>query len=264
MRTSNLSAATILVPVDFDEASRRAVSTAVEFARLFGGRVVILHVIPPTSFPEGARLLPVDAADPIDLGEYVSARAKRLLDEHFASVLIRGAEVRKEARTGHVVDTVLRAIAECDAKLVVVGTHGRGGVSRLVLGSVAEGVLRRSPVPVLVLRESANSESVREHDRAFVGAAVMSGAVAGAATGALAGPAGAVAGGAIGTIVGAIAGSVMEREEARSDAHDHELDDVIGVTRGTLGTPRETKRPGKQVLAEDAAEDAGREAEARG
>jgi nucleotide-binding universal stress UspA family protein len=254
MRTPKLSAATILVPVDFDEASRRAVSTAVEFARLFGGRVVILHVIPPTSFPEGTRLLPVDAVDPIDLGEYVSNRAKRLLNEYFASVLIAGVEVRKEARAGRVVDTVLRAVGESDAKLVVVGTHGRTGVSRLVLGSVAEGVLRRSPVPVLILRELDGSQSTREHDRAYVGAAAMSGAVAGVATGALAGPAGAIAGGAIGTVIGAIAGAVMKREDARADAHDHELDDVIGVTRGTLGTPPETKRPSKEVLAEAVAE----------
>ena len=73
----------------------------------------------------------------------------------------------------------------------------------------------------------------------------------GAAVGALAGPAGAVAGGAIGTVVGAIAGGVMDREDTRADARDRELDDAIGVTRGTLGTPEETKRPSTEVLAED-------------
>src|SRR5262249_5566179 len=161
-------------------------------------------------------------------GEYVSARARNLLEEHFASVMMAGVEVRMEARTGHVVETVLRAIAECDAKLVVVGTHGRSGADRLVLGSVAEGVLRRSPVPVLILRESRASapevaQGPREHERAVVGTALATGAVAGAATGALAGPAGAVAGGVIGSVVGAIAGAVMEREDARADARDREL-----------------------------------------
>jgi nucleotide-binding universal stress UspA family protein len=153
MIQSPLSSSTILVPVDFDDASRRAVSTAVELARTFGSRVVILHVIPPTSFPEGTRVLPVEAADPVDLAEYVSQRARRLLDEHFASVLIGGAFVRKEARTGHPVETILRAIDESEAKLVVVGTHGRTGAARVVLGSVAENVVRRSPVPVMVVRE---------------------------------------------------------------------------------------------------------------
>jgi universal stress protein A len=156
---SRLSDATILVPVDFDDASRRAVSTAVELARIFGSSVVLLHVIPPTSFPEGTRVLPVEAADPVDLEEYVSKRARHLLDEHFASVLLGGAFVRKEARSGHPVETILRAIDECEAKLVVVGTHGRSGPARLLLGSVAENVLRRSPVPVMVVREIKRPDS---------------------------------------------------------------------------------------------------------
>ncbi len=144
---------------------------AVEYARVFRGRVVILHVIPPTAFPEGTRVLPVDVSDPIDLAEYVSARARRLLDEHFSSVLTAGAEVRKEARSGNAVETILRAIEECGAKLVVVGTHGRTGVARLVLGSVAEEVLRRSPVPVMLVHEPVIDG--QEHNRAFADAATL-------------------------------------------------------------------------------------------
>jgi nucleotide-binding universal stress UspA family protein len=211
MDSPNLESATILVPVDFDEASLRAVSLAVDYARVFRGRVVVLHVVPPTSLPEGTRVLPVDGSDPVDLTEYVSARARRLLEDHFVSVLTSGAEVRREARSGHPVETILRAIDECGAKLVIVGTHGRKGASRLVFGSVAESVLRRSPVPVMIVRAPGSEVDRPAEDRSYVGETALRGGVAGAATGALLGPAGAVAGGVIGTAVGALAGDAADR-----------------------------------------------------
>jgi universal stress protein A len=252
MSPMSLSSATILVAVDFDEASRRAVAAAINLARAFGGRVVVLHVVPPTSFPEGTRLLPLDDADPVDLGEYVSARARRLLQDHVASVLVSGIEVRQEARSGHVVESVLQAIEECDAKLLVVGTHGRTGVERLVLGSVAESLLRRAPVPVMIVR-GPEPAAAHEHPRTLAGASIVTGAVAGAATGALAGPVGAIAGGAVGSVVGAIAGSVLGREDARNDAHDRELDDAIGVTQGSIGMSAKMKLLNDAALAKTAA-----------
>jgi nucleotide-binding universal stress UspA family protein len=245
----------ILVAVDFDEASRRAVAYAIELAHVFRCPVVLLHVVPPTSLPDGTRVLPCDATDPVDLGEYVSGRAVRMLDEYFTSVLVSGVEVRREARSGHVVETVLHAIERCEASLLVVGTHGRTGAARLLLGSVAERLVRLSPIPVLVVRREEAMTNLPAHDSAFAGAAPMTGAIAGAATGALAGPAGAIAGAAIGTVIGAVAGRVMSSEDERTDAHDRDLDDAIGVTKGSLGAPPETKRPSRAALAEAEAED---------
>jgi nucleotide-binding universal stress UspA family protein len=252
MTAFDLSGATILVPVDFDAASRRAVTLAVDFARAFGGRVVLLHVIPRTSLPEGTRVLPVDAADPVDLEEYVSARARHLLDQTFATSMITGVESRAEARTGHPVDTILRAIEESDARLVVVGTHGREGSERVLHGSVAENLLRRSPVPVLIARgpQMGGAADSWPHDTAFARASIASGAVAGAVVGAIGGPAGALGGGALGTIVGAVVGRSMAKQEARAAARDRELDDAIGVTSGSLGTPPETKQPSPDILSE--------------
>jgi nucleotide-binding universal stress UspA family protein len=259
---------TILVPVDFDEPSLRAVSAAVDLARVFGGRVVVLHVVPPTSFPEGTRVLPVSDEDQVDLEEYVSTRARHLLDEFFAKTMIAGVEARQEARAGHPVESILRAIDECEATLVVVGTHGRTGAARLALGSVAEHVLRRSPVPVLVVGNPAKAKETktakhpkqkqpkapldpRAHDAAFAGAAVVTGVVTGAATaGAFAGPVGAAFGGAIGGVVGAIAGGAMAREQAREAEIDRDLDETIGVTSGSLGTPPETKELSPETLRE--------------
>lgn len=209
---------------------------------------MLVHVVPPTSFPEGTRLLPTDASDPVDLGEYVSKRAQRMLHDHFMSLLVSGVEVREEVRTGHVVETVLRVVGECGADLVVVGTHGRTGAARVVLGSVAEGLVRRSRVPVLVARQPESGAA--HHDGAFKGAFVAGGAVAGAATGAVGGPVGAVVGGALGAVVGGIAGGVAAREDARAAARERALDDAIGVTDGTLGTSRANKQPSAEVLRE--------------
>ncbi len=248
MTLPSLHEPTIVVPVDFDDPSKHAVSLAVSFAHALGGRVVLVHVVPPMSFPEGTRLLPTDAADPVDLGEYVSRRAKRMLDDHFVSLLVSGLEVRKEVRTGRVVETVLRVLDECGAGLVVVGTHGRTGASRLVLGSVAEGLVRRSHVPVLVARQP--EEDVLRRDSSVAGVFVAGGAVAGAATGAVGGPVGAVVGGALGAIVGGIAGGVAAREDARATARDRALDDAIGVTDGTLGTSPANKQPSAEILRE--------------
>ena len=89
------------------------------------------------------------------------------------------------------------------------------------------------------------------HDaHALAGAAVVSGAVTGAAVGAVAGPLGVVVGGAIGTAVGAVAGVTMEREAHRNAEHEKELDDEMGVTKGSLGVPKEAKEASPSVLAE--------------
>lgn len=97
---------------------------------------------------------------------------------------------------------------------------------------------------------------VPHHDHLFAGASTLTGAAAGAAVGAIAGPVGVIAGGAIGTAVGAIVGITREHERERQEAHDHELDDDIGVTSGSLGTPEETKRPSREIIEEAEAQEA--------
>lgn len=84
---------------------------------------------------------------------------------------------------------------------------------------------------------------VPHHPHVLAGAAALSGAVAGAIVGSVAGPVGAIAGGAIGTAIGAVGGAALEKQAHRDDQHDHELDDDIGVTKGSLGVPDEAKRP---------------------
>jgi hypothetical protein len=121
-------------------------------------------------------------------------------------------------------------------------------------------VLRRSPVPVLVARgpDAAPAQDRWNQDETFATASIASGAAAGGAVGAIGGPAGALGGIALGSVVGAVVGRVMAKQEARAAAHDRELDDDIGVTSGSMGTPPETKQPSPDVLAEARGAVAGR------
>lgn len=87
-------------------------------------------------------------------------------------------------------------------------------------------------------------------DHAIAAAAAIAGGAAGAVAGAIGGPIGMVAGGAIGAAIGAISGATMENDEHRHDAHERELDDDIGVTKGTIGAPESVKRPSLEVIDE--------------
>jgi len=95
------------------------------------------------------------------------------------------------------------------------------------------------------------------HDHTLAEATALSGAVAGAVVGSVAGPIGAAVGGVVGGALGAFGGAAMEIEEHRQEAHDHELDEAIGVTRGSLGVPAEAKVPSRRIL--DEAEELDRE-----
>ncbi|RMG47540.1 MAG: universal stress protein [Acidobacteria bacterium] len=144
---------TILVPVDFSEHSRHGLETARDIARETGGRLVLVHVVPdllPTFVP--------DIAGFSD-GELLHAaveRARREL-EGFAPPggldAPGGVERRVEAGTVHA--EIVRVAGEVGADLIVIATHGRTGARHLLLGSVAERVVRTAPCPVLVVKPGA-------------------------------------------------------------------------------------------------------------
>ncbi len=138
----------ILVPVDFLETSTRALDYAIELALKVGARVTAVHayIIPVIGFPDGALIATAEIASKIveaaqgALSDLIEARKGRGVD-------LRGLLHQDDARTA-----VLDVCKELGCDLIVMGTHGRGGLPRALFGSVAEGVLRRADVPVLVLR----------------------------------------------------------------------------------------------------------------
>ncbi len=144
---------TMLVPTDFSSGSRAALSLAADLAKVHGARLVVLHV---------AELLPGLTADTVVHAEGGGA-PMRLEDFHRAQTLAWMEQDRALAHTrdvpvelvfvlGAVVSVVLAEAAQRHADVIVMGTHGRSGLAHLVMGSVAERVLRQSPVPVLTVR----------------------------------------------------------------------------------------------------------------
>ncbi|MFI5178416.1 MAG: universal stress protein [Vicinamibacterales bacterium] len=139
----------ILVPTDFSEPADAAVSYARTLAAEFGGRLHLLHVVPePNLLPWGSELSTVPFADLLTQTEMA---ARERLTEIAAAMTDLAGRVTVEAQIGTPVERVLTYIDEHHIDLVVMGTHGRGLVGHMLLGSVAERVVRRSPVPVLTV-----------------------------------------------------------------------------------------------------------------
>jgi nucleotide-binding universal stress UspA family protein len=144
----------ILLPTDGSACSREAMHYAFSLAQQYGAQVVALHVGRHTW--EGATQLgpPETSADVIaKIQQEDAAEEQRLLGE----VAEAGAQAGLGVQTRHLSGSPPRMIVQfakgIAADLVVMGTHGRSGLSRAVLGSVAEEVVRRAPCPVLVVRE---------------------------------------------------------------------------------------------------------------
>lgn len=137
---------TILQPTDFSRHSEVAFQLACSLARDYGARLIVLHVLqPPVSVLGGTEALP-----PLPV-EYGRAEAEAKL--HALRSPLPTVRVEHRLREGDAADEILRLAAEAPCDLIVMGTHGRKGVSRLLMGSVAEAVLRKAPCPVLTAKE---------------------------------------------------------------------------------------------------------------
>lgn len=138
----------ILVPVDFSECSTAALEHAVKLSREFGASIDVLNVVEPSCC--GTPLVP-----PSMLRSALAESATKL-----AGMLkpLQDGTVALESRAvlGYPPDAILSAIETKKYDVVVLGTHGRRGPSPLLLGSVAEQIVRRAPCPVLTVRSPHN------------------------------------------------------------------------------------------------------------
>ncbi|WP_116809176.1 universal stress protein [Steroidobacter cummioxidans] len=146
----------ILVPVDGSAAASEGLDEAIELARHLQARIWLLHIIEPVV------MIPVEAmAGAVhQVIEGVRIAGKELLKDCEQKVAKAGIEVDQE-----LIETVGRSAGECivnkveetKSDLIICGTHGRRGVRRLLMGSDAEYVARRSPVPVLLVRHERSA-----------------------------------------------------------------------------------------------------------
>lgn len=139
---------TILVPVDFSDCSLAGLTYAVRFAKEVGARIVVLHVadLGPVMMTSGR--------GEYDSPSYMEA-ARRRCDDQMQAFLKRvdfdGVPVDTLAVAGHCPATIYRAAEKQGADLIILSTHGRTGLRRALLGSVAESTVRHAGCPVLVV-----------------------------------------------------------------------------------------------------------------
>lgn len=140
----------ILLPTDFSADSERAFAPTAQFAELLGARIVLLHVVETAIAPSAGPPLAASAASAAGALAVREAEARRrLLD--IATRLPRACEARPALVRGADAASAVVAFAEQNGvDLIAMASHGRTGLRRLVMGSVAESVLRRASVPVLV------------------------------------------------------------------------------------------------------------------
>jgi universal stress protein A len=146
-RTPSFKLRTILVPVDFSERSRAALNYAITLARDFGGSLVVLHVLDPLLAAgrlESARLRQLKTSSRSEADEQLQALGRELAPS--------GVRTRLFLRHGPATNIIVAFAVVKKADLIIMGSQGRTGLSRLLIGSVAEQVVRHAPCPVLVVR----------------------------------------------------------------------------------------------------------------
>jgi nucleotide-binding universal stress UspA family protein len=140
----------ILVAVDFSLPSRRALCFARDWATRFGSHVRLVHVIEPEAAPGrfATDFMPA-LQEPSDYRESNHAGLTKLACEEFPNAIAVSVQLR-EGGTGQ---QIVAAAEEWNADVIIMATHGRSGLPRVLLGSTAELVVRHAPCPVLTLRQ---------------------------------------------------------------------------------------------------------------
>jgi len=143
----------ILVAIDSSHAAERALAEAIGNARASGGRLILVHALEEPADAIGAN--PYAAEYVRGLNEDTKQAAADLLDgarERAAAAGVQAEAVLLEPGAAPVAERIVQSARDRKADLIVMGTHGRHGVKRVMLGSNAHGVLRVADVPVLLVR----------------------------------------------------------------------------------------------------------------
>jgi nucleotide-binding universal stress UspA family protein len=148
---------TILHPTDFSEHSEFAFRVASALARDYNARLILLHVLPPPM------VLYAGGPVPAEMWPSVEEIKEKL---HKMEGRTHHVRVESEVMEGDPVDMILRAAEESHSDVIVMGTHGRTALARLLLGSVAESVMRKAPCPVLTAKPVPAAKKVVEESEA--------------------------------------------------------------------------------------------------
>ena len=148
----------ILVPVDFSPHAEHAFTYATTLAERFGAKLALLYVV-DDSFVTGGWSSEIYVSNVPELIENLIADADRRLATLKASAAALGLTAETAVIRGRPAHAIVEHAQNGGFNLIVMGTHGRTGVSHVVMGSVAERVLRKAPCPVLTVRATEALEA---------------------------------------------------------------------------------------------------------
>ena len=158
----------ILVPVDGSATSNAGLAEAIKLAKLTGARVRVLHVVDEMPYLMSADGFGAMTGEVLAL---VEKAAQAIVEQARATVDASGIPVDTaifDSLSGRLCDRVAEQVQEWGADVIVLGTHGRGGVGRMLLGSDAEQIVRIATVPVLLVRATPSADG---HHTASTGSA---------------------------------------------------------------------------------------------
>lgn len=141
----------ILFPTDFSESAENASQYAISLAKKYGSRIYVIHVVEPFTYTTDFGL------DYSAQYREMEATAKKMLDEVVASIRKAGLDVEGVVVSGKPFLEITRFAKEEHVDLIVMATHGRTGIEHMLLGSVAERVVRKSPCPVLTIKKTVQA-----------------------------------------------------------------------------------------------------------
>lgn len=139
----------ILVPIDFSASSLKAMTYAVPFARRFGGKLVLLHVVEPIATPDFAAAFPLALSND-QMKANASRQLRRLGEQLEVEPELIDSLIVRLGRSYHEITETARAMA---VDMIIISTHGHTGLKHVLFGSTTERVVRHAPCPVLVVRE---------------------------------------------------------------------------------------------------------------
>ena len=155
---------TILVPLDGSELAESALDTALQVRTKFNARLLLLRSVEPASHhmmqAAGVMESPAAAVANVELIQQMTEAEQKEAQTYLASVRDRlgGSDVEALVVEGNAADAIVQTARQRQVGLIVMSSHGRGGLGRLVFGSVADGVLHESRVPVLLIRSPEAAE----------------------------------------------------------------------------------------------------------
>jgi nucleotide-binding universal stress UspA family protein len=148
--------ARVLVPLDGSVLAEQALGPAADLARALEADVLLLRVVEPPPNYVSKRGFAADAR--VQVGEEFAV-ARRYVHERARDLRTAGSAATGTVRIGDPADAIVRVAAEKGASIVAMATHGRGGLTRLLVGSVAAGVLARLSVPLLSIRPATGDDA---------------------------------------------------------------------------------------------------------